>query len=1806
VLVALVFVALAGASILFIHPASAAPVWSVSLDASNTSQVDVSKQTAGSFAKTFRVGAIVNASVANPISGIYGWQYQINYDPNYLVPQGDPSALSPYPDGAENTIAFGAQTSAGTANWAGKIGASQAFGSSTLVAPGQIQVFLTFLGATPAATLSAQTLLASVAFEIVARPPTPLLLYASDIKFVDNTGTLIPSPVVRGTNATETITNNPPVARFIASSVPDGSPLCVPFTGLNCSAFAVNLDGSTSSDVEDGTIASPSGFFWDFGDGTQDLASSGSSVIHDFGGSGTFEVSLRVVDSLGATGAARDGVGGPISNNQPSHTTQSVVTVPPTPLTASVDCGTGQTAGKPFNCTVSATGGTSPYTGTGIFSITEPTKGSKIESFVVMDSVSVSAIAQTTVTIAPQPLIVTVTCPSNGVTVGKPFNCTVDASGGTSPYSGTGTFSVTETSKGSKSETFTVTDANSVSASGAATVNVAPQPLVVSASCPTSGLTTGKPFNCSVTATGGTGPYTGTGTVSKTEPVKGTFSESFTVTDSNGISASGTASVTIAGQPLVVTVSCPTSGLTAGKPFTCNVSASGGTTPYTGTGAKVVTQPTKGTFVKTFTVTDGNQASASGTASVTIAAQPLTATVTCPSSGVTAGKPFNCTVEAVGGTAPYTGTGVFSRTEDVKGMKTESFTVVDSNSLGVSGSTIVTVAGQPFVATATCPSAGITAGKPFTCNVSATGGTGPYTGTGTISRTESIKGAKTESFTVTDANGVSAAATKDVIVSPQPLVVTVACPATSTPGVTFSCVVTATGGTLPYTGTGSFTVTETTKGIKTESFSVTDANTVTASGSASVSIQGTPVVVTVTCPSSGITTGKPFNCTVEVTGGTAPYTGSGSFTRTEATKGTKTETFSVTDANGATASGQATVTVGGQPLVVTATCPSSGVTAGKPFDCIVAATGGTSPYTGTGTISRTEAVKGPVEESFTVTDANGASALSLTSVSVSPQPLVVSVSCPSSATAGLAFDCTVTATGGTAPYTGTGTISRTESLKGVVTESFDVTDSNSVTATGSATVSIAGTPLVVTVTCPSTATVGKPFDCTVEASGDTGPYSGTGSFSRTESTKGVQTETFSVTDANSVTASSSATVTVTGQPLIVTVSCPSSGVTAGKPFNCDVSATGGTSPYVGTGSVSRTATVKGTATESFTVTDSNSVSASASTTVDVTPQPLVVSVSCPANAAAGVAFDCTVSATGGTAPYSGTGTLSVTEPLKGAKTESFTVTDANGVTASASATVNVAGTPLIVTVTCPATASIGLAFQCTVDASGDTAPYSGIGAFSITETLKGSKVETFSVTDANGVTASGSATVAVAGEPLVVAVNCPGTADAGVPFFCSVTATGGTQPYSGTGNFSVTEPSKGSKTESFIVTDANGAAASGSSTVVVAPQPLSTNFTLSASPTVGQPVIFTAAASGGTAPYSFIWDFGDSTTGTGSPVTHTFPSSQLSWNVTLATMDANGATTSTTQQITLVFVAPPVASFTESVSTVPTGTIISFDASGSTSGGTITSYSWDFGDSSSGTGVTTNHSYAVAGNYTVTLTITDSNGKTASSTSLKVIQDRPPTAAFTFTPTGPITGQTVSFDASSSSDTDGSIVAYAWNFGDLTTGSGVTTSHVYTSAGTFNITLIVTDNSGSTGTASASITVSPGNVAEGHASLARWSAQPSDHHESLSKAPTNTFSAFGVNDGNQTVWVYVQFHLVSDQGASLNLYTEVVQLSPGQTINGKTDSMFTTVFTPPGTGSFSVTATIFYSANSVAPPIGSAAFTADTASAKTFSITVVP
>jgi PKD repeat protein len=83
----------------------------------------------------------------------------------------------------------------------------------------------------------------------------------------------------------------------------------------------------------------------------------------------------------------------------------------------------------------------------------------------------------------------------------------------------------------------------------------------------------------------------------------------------------------------------------------------------------------------------------------------------------------------------------------------------------------------------------------------------------------------------------------------------------------------------------------------------------------------------------------------------------------------------------------------------------------------------------------------------------------------------------------------------------------------------------------------------------------------------------------------------------------------------------------------------------------------------------------------------------------------------------------------------------------------------------------------------------------------------------------------------------------------------------------------------------------------------------------------------------------------------------------------------------------------------------------------------------------------------------------------------PPVASFTISSNYCIVGGTVNFDASGSSDPDGSISTYSWNFGDNTIGSGQTTTHAYAAAGTYTVTLTITDDGGDTATSTITVTV---------------------------------------------------------------------------------------------------------------------------------------
>ena len=148
---------------------------------------------------------------------------------------------------------------------------------------------------------------------------------------------------------------------------------------------------------------------------------------------------------------------------------------------------------------------------------------------------------------------------------------------------------------------------------------------------------------------------------------------------------------------------------------------------------------------------------------------------------------------------------------------------------------------------------------------------------------------------------------------------------------------------------------------------------------------------------------------------------------------------------------------------------------------------------------------------------------------------------------------------------------------------------------------------------------------------------------------------------------------------------------------------------------------------------------------------------------------------------------------------------------------------------------------------------------------------------------------------------------------------------------------------------------------------------------------------------------------------------------------------------------PPVARFTSSCSALT----CSFDGSSSTALASAT-FSWTFGDATTGSGVTTSHAYATAGTYSVTLTVTDANGS-SSTTSSVAPTAAPPTPAPSPSFTKSCSSRTCTFDASASTNA----TSYSWNFGDGTTGTGVSVSHTFARNSSYTVTLTATGAGGS-------------------------------------------------------------------------------------------------------------------------------------------------
>jgi len=260
---------------------------------------------------------------------------------------------------------------------------------------------------------------------------------------------------------------------------------------------------------------------------------------------------------------------------------------------------------------------------------------------------------------------------------------------------------------------------------------------------------------------------------------------------------------------------------------------------------------------------------------------------------------------------------------------------------------------------------------------------------------------------------------------------------------------------------------------------------------------------------------------------------------------------------------------------------------------------------------------------------------------------------------------------------------------------------------------------------------------------------------------------------------------------------------------------------------------------------------------------------------------------------------------------------------------------------------------------------------------------------------------------------------------------------------------------------------------------------------------------------SWQWDFGDGKTASGERVTHIFNwegSENQTFSVVLKVTDNRGGEGVTSKSISISTETEnqlPTADFSYSPSSPKKGETVYFNGGlSSDSDGTIVSWQWDFGDGSTVNGETVDHVYDWDDNdsrsFSVILKVMDnSGGEAVTSKTVTVTGGEPnqlPTADFSYSPTSPKEGETIYFNASTSSDPDGSIAAWEWDFGDGTTDTGENVTHSYTwdeeGDKTFTVTLKVTDDRDGVAFTDQSITVGK-EEEENQPPRARFSYSPS-------------------------------------------------------------------------------------------------------------------
>ncbi|MEW6051131.1 MAG: PKD domain-containing protein [Candidatus Zixiibacteriota bacterium] len=435
--------------------------------------------------------------------------------------------------------------------------------------------------------------------------------------------------------------------------------------------------------------------------------------------------------------------------------------------------------------------------------------------------------------------------------------------------------------------------------------------------------------------------------------------------------------------------------------------------------------------------------------------------------------------------------------------------------------------------------------------------------------------------------------------------------------------------------------------------------------------------------------------------------------------------------------------------------------------------------------------------------------------------------------------------------------------------------------------------------------------------------------------------------------------------------------------------------------------------------------------------------------------------------------------------ENGSVTEANESNNSACRQVTVVA---VAALTCSATAShtVGtapLSVTFTASASGGRAPYTYSWQFGdqSTSTLQnpthvysqaGVYTARLTVTDANSATCTKTISITAVPPGLTCTVSAnPTSGPAPLQVTFHSTVTGGTAPYHyawtfGDGDTSLvanpthTYTRRGTYTVNFAALDSrqNGCAKTLTISVTTG---AALSCTASGAPSSGQApltVSFTSSTSGGTAPYSYSWNFGDGSTVIGSQnPTHTY-STPGTFTARMDVTDAQNATCSKTVVVTVT-----AASLNCSASATPTtgAAPLTVSFTGTASAGQAPySYMWQFGDGGSSSQQNPSHIYNAAGTYTATLTVGDAaSGNCSKNVTITVTGTALNCTASASPASGPAP-LAVSFTGGATGGQQP--YSYAWNFGDGGTSTLQSPSHTYQSAGSYTATVTVTDSRNAT------------------------------------------------------------------------------------------------------------------------------------------------